>query len=177
VPEGGTVNHHKLIIPMTMVILLTCFSCAYKFSGEGPLPSGVTSVQIPMFANRTGETGIENVFTNDLINEFILKRKSALRTQEDAEATIIGAIEYIRDITIAHKTQRTSTQRRVIASVALRLIDAKGQTLWSASGITANEAYEVTDDKLATEQNKREALNELSKRLAEKLFNRLTDNF
>ena len=156
---------------------MTCFSCAYQFSGEGPLPAGVTSVYIPIFENRSGEIGIENFFTDDLINEFILKRKSALRTQADAEATIIGVIEYVRVITIAHRTQQRSSQRRVIASAALRLTDAKGRILWSASGITSNEAYEVTDDKMATEQNKREALKVLSRRLAENLFNRLTDNF
>jgi hypothetical protein len=159
------------------VIFLTCFSCAYKFSGEGPLPSGVTSVYIPIFENRTGETGVESVFTDDLISEFILKRKSALRSQEEAEATLTGVIEYIRDITIAHRTTRTSTQRRAVASVALRLTDSKGRILWAATGITANEAYPVLDDKIATEQEKREAIKRLSKRLAEKIFNRLTDNF
>jgi hypothetical protein len=64
----------------------------------------------------------------------------------------------------------------VIASVSIKLVDG-GKVVWAVNGISANQAYSVADDKLATEQNKRDALKILSKRLAENIFNRLTDNF
>jgi outer membrane lipopolysaccharide assembly protein LptE/RlpB len=165
---------YQLGLLLSAALMLS--SCLYQFSGEGPLPAGVTKVYIDVFDNHSGETGIESVFTDDLIKEFILKRKSALSSSAESGAALKGSIDYIRDLTIAYKTQRASTQRRVIASVSIKLVDG-GKVVWAVNGISANQAYSVADDKLATEQNKRDALKILSKRLAENIFNRLTDNF
>lgn len=166
----------RLLAAVMSVAALFMSSCLYQFSGEGPLPAGTTRVYIDIFQNRSGETGVESIFTDDLIKEFVLKRKSALSPSAESSAVLTGSIDYIRDLTIAHKTQRTSTQRRVLASVSVKLVDG-GKVIWAANGITANEAYAVAEDKLATEQNKRDAIKVLSRRLAEKIFNRLTDNF
>ena len=43
--------------------------------------------------------------------------------------------------------------------------------------LSDNEAYPVSDNKQTTERNKRVAIEILSKRLAETIYNRLTDDF
>ncbi len=40
-----------------------------------------------------------------------------------------------------------------------------------------SEAYVVEDDKQGTEQNRKDAISKASKRLAEKIYNRLTEDF
>ena len=62
-------------------------------------------------------------------------------------------------------------------SLNLKLTKVGGEIIWVGSGIRDNEVYPVADDKLATEQNEREAIVVLSNRLAERIYNRLTDNF
>jgi hypothetical protein len=59
----------------------------------------------------------------------------------------------------------------------LKLTGPDGRVIWSARGVSANEAYDVMSDKLATEQNRRDAISVLSKRLAEKVYNRITADF
>ena len=151
--------------------------CSYRFSGTGSLPSGITQIYVSIIENKTTEAGIENYLTNDLINEFILRKKEVLSRQDDAEGILSGSIENVREMPIAHSSQSKSTERRVFMGVTLNLVDAKGKTVWTVNGINANQAYKVTDDKTVTDQNKKMALQILSKRLAEKIYNRLTDDF
>ncbi len=160
-----------------MGCLTVLYGCSYRFSGTGELPSGMMRIFVSVIENNTAEAGIENFLTDDVINEFILRKKDVLSRQEDADGVLTGSIEYIRDMPIAHSSQSKSTQRRVFLGVTLNLTDTKGKTVWAVNGINANQAYKVTDDKTQTDQNKKEAIQVLSKRLAEKIYNRLTDDF
>jgi hypothetical protein len=65
-------------------------ACGYHFEGGGELPAGVRNVFVGVFENRTSETGLENIFTNDLINEFTRSKRFAGR--EKAEAVLSGVI-------------------------------------------------------------------------------------
>jgi hypothetical protein len=53
-------------------------SCGYRFVGSGSFPAGIKSVSIPILENRTSETGMENIITNDLIYEVTRDKKVAL---------------------------------------------------------------------------------------------------
>ena len=151
--------------------------CAYRFSGTGSLPSGMARIFITVIENKTAEAGIENHLTDALIDEFIMRKKEVLSRQDDAEGILSGSIESVRDMPIAHSSQSKSTERRVFMSVVLNLTDTHGKTVWAVNGINANQAYKVTEDKTITDQNKKTALQVLSRRLAEKIYNRLTDDF
>ena len=172
----------KLLSKNKYTLLLLCllpvlWGCSYRFSGSGPLPSDITRIYISVIENKTSEAGIEKYITDDLINEFILRRKDVLSRQEEAEAILSGSIDSIQETPIAHSSQSKSTQRRVVLGLSLKLVDQKGKIIWVVNGINANQAYNVTDVKTLTEQNKKAAIQILSKRLAEKVYNRLTDDF
>jgi hypothetical protein len=170
-------SKNKIIISLLIGLLPVLWGCSYRFSGTGSLPSGITRIYVSVIENKTSDAGIEKYITNDLIDEFILRRKDVLSRQEEAEGILTGSIEYIRDTPIAHSSQSKSTQRRVVLGIVLKLVDQKGKIVWVVNGINANEAYKVTEDKTQTEQNKKAAIQILSKRLAEKIYNRLTDDF
>jgi outer membrane lipopolysaccharide assembly protein LptE/RlpB len=167
----------QFVIVMMIGSLAALSGCSYRFSGTGALPSSMTRIYISMIENNTSEEGIENHLTDDLINEFIMRKKEVLSRQEDAEGVLSGSIESLRDTPIAHSSYSKTTQRRVFLGVVLTLVDTKGKTVWAVNGINANQAYKVTDDKTLTEQNKKAAIRILSKRLAEKIYNRMTDDF
>ncbi len=164
----------------TIILLGIIFSaCGYRFAGEGNLPSNVKSIFIKILENRTGETGVENVFTNDLIYEFTRDRKVVLTSSDKADAILTGVIKYMRIRTISRKGSHTPLERRVQVAVDLKLTDTDGSVIWSAKGVSTNEAYNVDPDnnKHVTEQNRRVAIAALSKRLAEKVYNDLTADF
>jgi outer membrane lipopolysaccharide assembly protein LptE/RlpB len=168
---------NKITSLLLIGLVPVLWGCSYRFSGTGSLPSGITRIYVCVIENKTSDMGIEKYITDDLINEFILRRKDMLSRQEEAEGVLSGSIEYIRDMPIAHSSQSKSTQRRVVLGITLKLVDQKGKIIWAVNGINANQAYKVTEDKTLTEQNKKAAIQILSKRLAEKIYNRLTDDF
>ena len=120
---------------------------------------------------------MENVFTNDIVYEFTRNRKGALADMDKADAILLGVIESMSIETISRKGISTSIERRVTVVISLKLKDREGKVIWSAESISAKEAYDVASDKIATEKNRRDAISALSKRVAEKIYNSLTDNF
>ena len=176
------VIHIMIFKQWVILVMLGCsaflIGCSYQFAGSGSLPSGMTRIYISVIQNKTAEVGIENYLTDSLINEFMLRRKNALATQENADGVLTGSIMSISDTVIAHSTQTTSIQSRVSITANLKLTDTHGKVVWAVNGINANQAYNVlSSDRTVTDQNKKAAIQVLSKRLAETIFNRLTDDF
>ena len=152
-------------------------ACGYRFAGGGSLPSGITSISVEMFENRTGETGVENIITNDLIYEFTRHEQVVVTGSDKADARLTGAVQSISERAISHTGEYTSNERRVELKLDFQLTDKSGGVIWSAKAVSENEAYQVMPEKQSTERNKRVAIETLSKRLAENIFNRLTADF
>lgn len=160
-------------------LVLVCFAaCGYRFSGSGRLPSDVERIVIHIFENRTSETGIENVFTNDLIDEFSRQNISVHAEHDDADAYLSGVIRSITVETISHLDQYASLERRVTVTADVKLISKNGEVLKDFRGLSESEAYVVSQgEKFATEQNQRNAITAISKRLSENIYKMLTDDF
>jgi outer membrane lipopolysaccharide assembly protein LptE/RlpB len=152
-------------------------ACGYQFAGGGSLPSGLTSVSIEMFQNRTAETGVETIITNDLIYEFSRHDLAIVTGTNKADAILTGVIRSISERTISHTGEYTSNERRVEVKVDLNLTGQSGGVIWSSKSVSEDEAYKVMPEKQSTERNKRAAIKKLSKRLAETIFNELTADF
>jgi len=125
-------------------LLLSLFSaCGYRFAGGGSFPGGIKTVCISMFENRTAETGVESMFTNDLIYEVTRAGKVTVTSEDTAEAILSGVIKSTNTVAIAHSGTHESLERRVSVTVALKLTDPNGKIIWATSGISENESYDV----------------------------------
>jgi len=161
-----------------ILVLWVVFSaCGYRFAGSGSFPAGIKTISINIFENRTAETGLENVVTNDLIYEVTRSRATALVHKDKAEANLSGVIVSTQTGAISHSSVDTSIERRVTVILNLKLTDTSGITLWFADGVAESEAYVVENDKQGTEKNRQDAIAKASQRLAEKIYNRLTEDF
>ena len=161
-----------------ILVLWVVFSaCGYRFAGSGSFPAGIKTMSISIFENRSVVTGLENTVTNDLIYEVTRRKEVALISKDKAEANLSGVIVSTRTGAISRVDVGTSTERRVTLTLNLKLTDTSGIIIWSADGVAESEAYVVEDDKRGTEQNRQDAISKASKRLAEKIYNRLTEDF
>lgn len=151
--------------------------CGYRFTGGGSLPENVTRVSISVLKNATSETGLENTLTNDLIYEMGRNRQAEVTDTDRAQARVAGIIRSVSVSTVTHSDVNTSQERRVSLTVDLEMTRADGTQIWQRQGITANETFAVGADKFATEQNRKAALKTLSRRLAERIYASMTDNF
>jgi len=168
----------KIIVSILFLLILVS-GCGYRFAGTGDFPGGVKNIFIPILENRTSESRLEKLVTDDLIYEFTKNRKDILAGSIDnADAVLYGIIHSISIETISRDDPNTSSERSVKLSAEMKLVVPEGRVIWRVKGITADEAYNVVpDDKHRTVQNRREAISKLSQRLAEKIYTRMTDNF
>ena len=166
----------RMMLIISSIALLT--SCAYRFTGsEGP-PRGLEKVFIQLLENKTTEPDINILITNELKNEFIQKYRGILVDREHAGAILSGAVVGIRTETVVRRGDLTSLERRVFMTIDLKLKSFGSERIWFARGISDNDTYPVAAaNKEATEQNKREALQGLARRIAEISFHRLSDDF
>ena len=155
------------------------FGCGYHFSGSGSYPAGVSKVFIAILENRSAETGVESTFTNDLIYEFTRNREESLvEDRSAADAILTGSISRISVADVSRSSISTAVQRRVTGILNLRLESPDGRLLWSSGNLVEKQAFAVVDgNRTATDQKKSEAIADVSRKLAESAFNRLTDNF
>ena len=169
----------KRKIVLLILLLIFVSNCGYRFTGSGDFPEGTQRIFIPIFENRTSESGLEKLITNDLIYEFTRNRKDILAgSTENADAVLYGIIHSIGIETISRNDPNTSAERSIRLSVDMKLVVPEGRVIWQVKGINSNEAYNVLpDNKYKTVQNRREAIAKLSQRLAEKVYTRMTDNF
>lgn len=168
----------RLLNPLSAVLLaafVLMSACGYRFSGGGNLPGGIQRVFISQFDNRTSETGLENAITGDLRYEFIRYKRNA--TPDGADAVLSGTVKSLRVETISRSGQHSSLERRVTLSLDLKLTDRSGRVVWSVGGLADSETYRVESSSQATDANRRRALAALSKRLAENIYYRLTEDF
>ena len=172
--------NQRKIIGLTIFCIVVVNACGYRFAGQGQFPKGVQHIFIEVFENQTSQTGIEREVTNQVIFEFTRQRqKSLASSSRDADAVLKGVIRNVRTQTIARVGTELASQREVVMTVDLRLIQqGVGKVLWTAKGVTDKEAYDVVENsKLATDQNENLAIARLSERISERIFSRLTNDF
>ncbi len=154
-------------------------ACGYHFKGAGlKAPEGVRTIAVTVLENRTSESGIERVFTNDLVFEFTRSKVLRVVEKDRADAILSGIIKSMGEQTISRTASYDSDERRVVITLDLTLKSEDGRMLWSDAALSDREAFKVfPDDRLATDRSRREAIEAISERLAERTHNRIFTGF
>jgi len=156
------------------------FGCGYHFVGsQSGLPPEVRSVAIPVFANRTIQTGIESEVTRAVVEKFISSKRLSLREKNSADALLIGSVKSFvtSPITVTTGTQ-VATEYRATMTLEIALKRLKdGKVLWKEGEISEWRNYRVESDLARTEINKKEAIRQVSLLLAERVHNWILEDF
>jgi outer membrane lipopolysaccharide assembly protein LptE/RlpB len=168
--------HHTYSICI-VIMMLFFTACGYHFSGGGQLPDNVTRICVKVFENKTSETGLENSIANDIIYYFTRFENVALVDKEEAQATLTGVIMSSSTSSVAHKSSDVTMDRRIRIVVDVKLTAANGDVLWKSGPTSGDETYQVVAGNVQTEENKKIALAKISKRLAERFYYLMTENF
>jgi hypothetical protein len=156
---------------------MVCSSCGYQFSGLQMAPFGVNRFHVEVFENRTMEAGAEVLFANDLMNELTRDGRMILTNEREAQGLFSGELKLMDIETVARTHGYTATERRVKLTVDVALKDPQGRTLWVGKNMVASETYLVVPEKLTTEYNRKIAVSEVSKKIAQRVFQQLNWDF
>jgi len=153
-------------------------ACGYRFAEQGGFPGDTHLLFVKVFQNLTQETGVENIVTAALLSELTLRKTDKLvESMDNADVVLSGVVEEVTIGTIASKKKDTASERRVIVTMSVKLAKQDGEVVWQTKGFSDNEGYLVDDNPEQTDENRRNAIRLLSRRIAEKIVNRLSDNF
>ena len=166
----------KLSVIIILIAMLSG-ACGYRFAEQEGFPGDTHRLFVKVLQNQTQETGVENIVTAALLSELTLRKTDKLvESMDNADVVLSGVVEEVTIGTIAQKKD-TASERRVIVTMSVKLAKQDGEVVWQTKGLSDNEGYLVDDNPEQTDQNRRNAIRLLSRRIAEKVVNRLSDNF
>jgi hypothetical protein len=123
-----------------------CFRVfGYGFSGGG-LPGHVKTVAVIPFENRTSESTITQLLTDQLVDAFRDRLGLRVSSEARANAVVRGTItRFDPDVPVAFSAdpgRTAAARRRLVISVDIEVIDqVTGQVLWKRQGMSQEGEY------------------------------------
>jgi hypothetical protein len=157
---------------------LAAVGCGYHFAGTGgEAPGDIKSIAIDVLQNNTAEIGLENVFTNAIINQFVQWKKLPIKPRKEADAFLGGSITGITIQEVSHvDSEKTLTSRVTITlKLALKRVETD-EILWKRN-YSYYDDYVETGNALDTALLRRGAANQIAEYLAEKIYIDMFENF
>lgn len=162
-----------VVIPFLML----SSGCGYRLAGGGLINNDVARVSVAIFGNKTSESRAGISFTNELIREITAKTDTIVVGADSATHKITGTVQSITFSTLSRSSSEDVTEREVTALVDVILTGAGGKILWSVKNFSATESYKVSNSGVDDEANKREAVDLIAERVAERLVSQMTYDF
>jgi len=169
----------KITLGLSLVVLLFVSACGYHLPGRGnDLPEDIQTVFIEPFTNKTTEPFIENQLTNEVRDQFSRRRTlDVVANSDNADAVLSGVVESYRSRSVTYDKDDDITEYRVTMTVAAKLERINGEeVLWQGS-VSWSDEFFASDDRAEQDFRESEAQDDVSRRLAQEVYNRMTDNF
>ncbi|HYR02965.1 MAG TPA: LptE family protein [Syntrophobacteria bacterium] len=167
--------------------ILLCFAalgiglsgCGYHFVGNDvQAPGNIQSIAVGVVENKTTIVGIETIFTDALLNEFIRTQRLAVKPPTEADAILSGAITSIKTDAVSHLDAEKTLETRVTVGLSLTLKQREsGKILWENKALSYYQDYTDRALPLATSENRRLAIAYIANFLAEKVYQEIFASF
>jgi len=161
-----------------MVSLVLFTSCGYQLVGkETHLPSGISSVAVPTFTNKTFEPGIEVPFTQAFLKQFILDKRVNVVDRQAADAFLEGVIKSYNFNAVSFDRSGLVLEYQTTVRMDLTLKRRDGQILWTQTDLSETRWFRASSNVLTNEANKDAALQQIGELMAERTRDRFFYNF
>jgi hypothetical protein len=170
---------HRVALTASILALFAPFGCAYHFAGTGgQAPGDIQSIAVNVLGNQTAEIGLESIFTNAILNEFVRWKRLPVKPLNEAEAVLSGSVASIRTQTASHLTRTRTLETRVTVTLSLTLtrVDTD-EVLWQNKKLSYYDEYVEAGNALDTNTLRREAFRRIAEFLAEKIHQDLFEGF
>lgn len=175
VAAGFKRSNVALVILGAMAMLV---ACGYRFQGGAVLPAKAQHLYVETFQNRTNRGELEVLVTNAIVFEFTRRSDTIMAADPStADLHMRGVIRSLDLQTISSTGKDSAGERRLTLKLDVQLVQADGQMVWEAKGLSDNDAYPVTNDKFENERRERRTAQLVATRIAERIFNRFSDDF
>lgn len=175
-------HHQGRLITAVFAFCILCASlsgCGYHCAERiESLPSWIKTVYVAPFANRGSELLIGVWITEELRHEFLRGRGLKLVPKDEADVILEGEIVSTSTSGLSYIRYDQAVERRITADCSVNLVHREGgKVIWQTSNIMREESFLVGKDIMQTEGLKDEALQKISRDVAEIIYHRITGVF
>jgi len=110
----------KAALAITALTLSVCGCGAYSFTGQGI--SGIKSIAVEPFENRTSEFGIRDRITDALIDKLLSDRTLSIANVNTADAILKGAIVSVDDRPLTFNAAEEVSENQVVITIEVMLV-------------------------------------------------------
>ncbi len=150
--------------------------CGYRLQGASA-PSGAT-IEVPVFENRTVETGIEALITEQLLAE--MRKTPGWKVVPPGEGRYALKGTVIKFVAEPHfvSSRRLEAERRASLIMEVRLLDrSTNQEIWRERSLRTFVDYPVGPDILSNERQKQGAIARIAEILASRIREHIQDTW
>lgn len=165
---------------LALLLLSGLTACGYHFTGGiAAMPQGVSTLQVPLFENRTSESYLHNALTEKVIQRMLRAVDVQVVGSDGAgvDAVLKGVVlDYVVEVA-AYDAADLPQQYRAVVQAEAKLVRATdGRILWSGRLIQSAEF--LADPDLGRQADReRFAQAQIAERLAEDLYAMVTADF
>jgi hypothetical protein len=161
-----------------VIFCLATVGCGYHFAGTGgEAPGDIKSIAIDVLQNNTAEIGLENVFTNAIINQFVQWKKLPVKPRKKADAVLGGSITGINIQEVSHVDSDKTLTSRVTITLKLTLKRVETDEILWERDYSYYDDYVETGNTLDTAILRRGAEDQIAEYLAEKIYIDMFERF
>jgi outer membrane lipopolysaccharide assembly protein LptE/RlpB len=179
---------HRIIICLTLCAFCILGGCGYHLSGTTETPSLIAgkSIAIPMWRSKIFRPYLESILTGSLVDEFALRSGGLVTGEEDAEMVLTGTILSYATIAVSYTAQDQVREYRATMTIDAALTEKRSQRVLWKGVMSSSQDYPANpvgidlkqQNRIALQQNNEEAaVREISRKLAEQLYQKVTENF
>lgn len=178
---------NKLFVSACLFLTL---GCGYHFRATGePVGIRLESLAIPMITSTSSEMGFEADFTKIIREEFISHGRVPLVSESGAQAVLRGRVYDISTDALSFNSQEyvvrgysttyeVTSKRRMRIKLDMQLFNARDhKVIWRDQAMEERASFVVDPNPEITRYNQREAVMEIARRLAKRVYLKTMERF
>jgi outer membrane lipopolysaccharide assembly protein LptE/RlpB len=170
-----------MFIPLLAICLLLA-GCGYHTANHASikLPSGIDTIAVPIFINKTNSYRAEQVLTEAVVREFTGRSPYKVLPKDDgtADAVLHGTVVTTNVYPLTYDSQ-TGRQSSAIVQInmSVKLVDKHGKTLFENPNYSFREQYQVSREVTSFFDESPPAVERLSRDFARTLVAEILEGF
>jgi hypothetical protein len=166
---------------VVLSILICCLlgGCGYRplYQDSAARFGEGATVSIPIFVNKTFKPNLENILLNQLIDEFAKRKGLKVASGDVSDYTLSGELQSYDKSAVSYSGSDIIKEYKAILTMLATFRNNKTQQVLWRGELSWSQDYPANDD-IAIQQNSEDAaIMEISRRLAQRLYLKINEDF
>ena len=159
-----------------VLVLAAAAGCGYSLQGN--LPDHLKTVSVPVFKNRTTESGAETTITAAVINAFTSNGRLKVVSLDQADSVLDGEVTGYQVQSLTYDSKLNLRSYRLTVTMNVRFRDVRRtELLWQENGLVENVSFDVAGQVSDTISREEGAVKQAALEIGRKIVSRAVDRF